>query len=502
MKPTDEQLDALRIFASGESMVVEAGAGTGKTSTLRLLAYSTKRRGHYLAYNRAIASDIKGRLPDRCSSSTVHSLAFRAVGTRYKPRLDAPRMASREIARRLDIDRIVVPVPGGTKVLQDGFLGSLAMKAITRYCQTADQLPSAAHVPWIDGIDWPDAQGRRIGKNNAMIAQALEPALERAWIDIIRTDGALPFKHEHYLKIWALTEPYLPVDFIMLDEAQDANPVIAQVVALQDHAQRVYVGDANQAIYEFTGAVNAIEDMKKQGLRTGTLSHSFRFGQEIADEANEYLRQLAATIRLTGQHTMASTVGAFDGEPDVVLTRTNAQAIHEVLSAMSRGLVPYVVGGGTEVASFARGAQELQENSWTSHPELACFTSWAEVQRYAEEDPQGHELRLMVDLIDEFGVATIRKTLENMPKEHDADIVVSTAHKAKGREWNRVRIANDFAMAEPSPPELRLQYVAVTRARFALDNRALAQEATQPVVKVDQPLPLEQPAPLALPAAT
>jgi MoxR-like ATPase len=39
--PTDEQQEALRLFATGKSLAIEAGAGAGKTSTLKLLAEST-----------------------------------------------------------------------------------------------------------------------------------------------------------------------------------------------------------------------------------------------------------------------------------------------------------------------------------------------------------------------------------------------------------------------------------------------------------------------------
>ena len=51
---------------------------------------------------------------------------------------------------------------------------------------------------------------------------------------------------------------------MLFDEAQDANPVIAAIVAAQEHAQLVYVGDSQQQIYEFTGARNAIENIKAE----------------------------------------------------------------------------------------------------------------------------------------------------------------------------------------------------------------------------------------------
>ncbi len=64
LRPTDEQAAILEAFQGGGDLVIEAGAGTGKTSTLRLLADSeTRRKGVYLAFNRAIADDAKASFP-------------------------------------------------------------------------------------------------------------------------------------------------------------------------------------------------------------------------------------------------------------------------------------------------------------------------------------------------------------------------------------------------------------------------------------------------------
>lgn len=65
------------------------------------------------------------------------------------------------------------------------------------------------------------------------------------------------------------------------------------------------------------------------------------------------------------------------------------------------------------------------------------------------------------------------------PQRADCDVVVVTAHKAKGLEFDSVRIAGDFYGPDNAPPaisgtryddeHLRLAYVAVTRARKHLD---------------------------------
>lgn len=119
--PTAEQLTALESYATGEDLIIEAGAGAGKSSTLRLLAESTpERRGQYLAFNRALVDDARGAFPSHVNVATVHSLAFRALGHRYSHRLNGPRMRSDEIAARLSIQPIKIRVGDHEKVLPPG----------------------------------------------------------------------------------------------------------------------------------------------------------------------------------------------------------------------------------------------------------------------------------------------------------------------------------------------------------------------------------------------
>ncbi len=132
-----------------------------------------------------------------------------------------------------------------------------------------------------------------------------------------------------------------------------------------------------------------------------------------------------------------------------------------------------MVGGANDVVSFARAAADLIDGRRTSHQELACFESWFEVQDYVKSDAMGDEIKLLVGLIDRFGPATIISALERMPGEKVAKVVLSTAHKSKGREWPQVRLGGDFPddLALMADEEIRLMYVAVTRARLVLDPR-------------------------------
>ncbi len=470
LRPTEEQAEAIRLFGTGQSMAVEALAGTGKTSTLVMLAESTRRRGQYLAFNRALVDEAKTKFPPNVRVNTVHSLAFGAVGKRYAERLGASRrVPGWELARRMGLGPLTVPdFEGKPRPLQPGYLAGLCSRAVSRFCQSDEPSIQPAHFPYVDGLD-PVVNGHRGWDNNRRLATLLLPYATMIWDDLQRPYGWATYRHEHYLKAWQLSGPVISADFVLFDESQDTSPVMAAIVAAQRDAQRVYVGDPHQEIYAWMGAIDALSRVDVP-VRT-TLSQSFRFGDAVADVANGILRLLDAPVVLRGNPAVASRVESL-AEPRAILTRTNAVGVTELLRLEAEGRHPALVGGGQDVVSFAQAAQMLMTTGSTAHPELAAFSSWDAVRTYVEQDPEGEDLRLLVRLVDQFGPDVIVSALTRAASEDRADVVISTAHKAKGREWPTVRIAGDFP-GSVAPSDLRLRYVAVTRAREVLDDEAL-----------------------------
>jgi superfamily I DNA/RNA helicase len=379
------------------------------------------------------------------------------------------RMPSRDIASRLGIGYIEASTfDGKPKTLYPGFLAALASRAVTNFCQSADIEIDQRHVPWQKGLS-PEA--------NLLLKASLVAPAKAMWADLQGLNGWVPYKHEHYLKTWQLSDPRIEADYVLFDESQDANPVIAAIVAAQaEHGvQLVYVGDSCQEIYAWTGAVNALAKVKV--TNRSYLTQSFRFGQAIADKANEVLALLNAEIRLTGNPAIDSRLEYLD-LPKAILVRTNATGLTYLLKFQEMGRSAHFVGGAGELLSFARAAQELKDTGHTSHPDLVCFDSWAAVQDYVAHDESGEDLRLLVRLMDAFGSAAIITSLEHMPNENVAEVVISTAHKAKGREWESVQLANDFPQkADSQPADLRLLYVAETRAKEVLDSHALMEDS-------------------------
>lgn len=136
MNPTDEQTAAADAFHAGQHLALQAGAGTGKTTTLTLLARITKRRGRYLAYNRAIAQDARARFPDTVQCKTAHALAYAAVGHRYTRRLNAPRRPAWQTGQALGITK---PIRIGERDLSQKTLSNATLRTVAGFCHTADE---------------------------------------------------------------------------------------------------------------------------------------------------------------------------------------------------------------------------------------------------------------------------------------------------------------------------------------------------------------------------
>ena len=472
-KPTDEQqlvIDAFRSQAR-PTLVVQAGAGCGKSSTLKMAAQTQpNRKGLYVAYNRALAVEARGDFPAAVDCRTAHSLAFGPVGRHYKARLDGPRVPAKQAAEFLGFNS-AVQIAGELAPLAPTTLARLTLEMVGKFLNSAEEEPGPQHGPRVDGYTPAD---------NRALGQWLTAYARKAWDDLqLPHGGKLKFTHDVYLKLYQLSRPRIGVDYVLLDEEQDLSPVMASLFHHQTHAQRIMVGDSAQGIYGFRGAIDAMA--KFVADERLTLSQSFRFGPMIAAEANKWLDLLDAPLRLAGWPLAGSSVEPV-AAPDAILCRSNAGAIGQLKQAAGAGRRAALGGGGDEIRRLAEAAQELMGGRGTSHPELVAFKTWDQVREHAALDDASGNLQVLVKLIDDHGPEQILRVVGGLVDEASADVIVSTAHKAKGREWNRVRIAGDFreprvdslGRARLVKDELMLAYVAVTRAREVLDRQGLA----------------------------
>lgn len=466
--PTDEQINALNMAMTGQSFKIVAYAGAGKTTTLKLISEHIQGRGLYLAFNKAIASEAQGKFPRNVRCQTFHSLAYRHVNRDVTAKISLPRLTPSRLANELNLSAIQVErkVDGIKRsiTLTPAKLANIVSEGITNFCKTSSAYPAPRHITppsWLDE------------KDSERLQELLYPALEMRWLQSIDPRHQSGIGHDIYLKLWTLSNPIIPADFILFDEAQDADPLMMGALIRQDK-QTIYVGDAHQQIYEWRGALNA---MKRLPYPQTLLTQSFRFGDEIAKVANVFLTALQETIPLKGNPNTASRIAKLlaHGKKDAILCRTNATAMSHLLAGLKAGHKVALQADSDRILRFCHAAESLKTGkSAYGVPELAFFKHWGEVQEFSETG-EGSDLKTWVKLIEEHGTQTISSAIKSLTTQSHADYVVSTAHKAKGLEWNRVQISDDFLYdinrqsIKITPEELRLLYVACTRAKEILD---------------------------------
>ena len=346
--------------------------------------------------------------------------------------------------------------------------GYIILDTIRRFCYSADRQISEKHVPQIKG-PYPE-------EHMPEIRADIVPWARDVWKDMSNKDGELPITHDTYVKMWALSNPRIKKDFILFDEAQDANPVMLDVINKQDHAQKIFVGDKFQQIYGWRGAINAMDSLKVE--HNTYITQSFRFGQEIADMANKilggYMPPELAPPPIRGLESKPGLV-TLDGieNPDVIICRTNSGVISNVFRYLERDVKVYVQGGVQQMMLMLKGAQDLQEGKRTYAPDLALFRTWQEVIECSETE-SGQELKSFVKMIKDHGIPKLIEGLSATAMyANGADLTLTTAHKAKGLEWENVRLYSDFMEPVENKPlpqeEINLLYVAATRALGTLD---------------------------------
>jgi len=471
IKLTEEQEACIDMFTTGESFVITAGAGAAKTTTCVLMAHQEPNTpGSYIAYNSSIAGEARIKFKGtRVTAKTSHGFAMGQVGTAHRHKIgdNVRQMPARQLAAWLKINEPFV-LPNDAR-LAPWSLARMARDTVQRFCYSADREITRWHVPTTPGtFEIMDEIGAFI-----------VPLAKQIWHDYEKVDGHLMWgrSHDPYLKMAQLRGIKLPGDFFMLDEAQDTNACVQDIFENQD-GQLIAVGDANQQLYAWRGAEDYMSKMDTENRLT--LSKSFRFGDAVADEANKFLTLLDSPLRIEGFEKINSVVTTLE-TPDAVLCRTNAEVIAQAMHFGDSGHRVGVVGGTYAIKQMAEGALALQSGRQASHPDMMAFKSWGEFKEYVEEE--GGDLKVFVKIVDNYGAQTVINVADSCVDEKYADVVISTGHKAKGREWERVRIGNDFQPPEPdsdtgedgkpNSTEMMLGYVAVTRAQNELDRGSL-----------------------------
>ena len=472
------------IIATNQHLVINAVAGSGKTTTL--IAYARSRpstaRILYLAFNKTVkTSAIDKFAAAGCTNVTVetaHSLAFDHIVKRGRYTV-VPGYSSYEWCQLLGI------ATGDRHT--DFIIASHVSKFISLFCNSkagkVQELDYAATIA--------DTKAALFVKN---FYSAIENFTRAALAKMDKAE--IGITHDFYLKKFQLTKPLLTYDYILFDEGQDASAAMLDVF-LQQPAIKIIVGDAHQQIYGWRYAINSLQQVE---FPVFYLSSSFRFDDEIALVANKVLGlkkwlQQPTAIKITGAGTATGNIVT-----KATLGRTNLALLLHAITQWQQGKIKTVYfEGNISSYTFADEGASLYDilnlyNGKTAKIKdrlLAEMTSMKDLEIYIEKT-EDRSLGMMVDVVKEFGnklpdLIKELKTHHTATKE-EADMIFSTVHRCKGMEYDEVTLLGDFISEEKLKKyiaqaggekisavdttrlveEVNILYVAATRAKQLL----------------------------------
>lgn len=451
--------------------IVNAVAGSGKTTTLVEAIKRLRGSSIFLAFNKSIADELKSR---GVNARTFHSLCFGVV-LRHKKVNDVD---TNKLQRIVD-----------AKFTGDD--GQMYGSFVKRLVGLARQVGIGCLVPdteqsWMDLVVHHDLE---LEHEQADMGRAIE--LAQKTLHVSNKMAAVDFDDMLYLAVKdGLVLPKF--DNVLVDEAQDTNAIQRAILRKIMHAgtRLIAVGDPAQAIYGFRGAdsnsMNLIaEEFKCKSL---PLSISYRCATSVVKYAQQWVDHIqAAPSAIEGAVTDLGrdwdhnvfTYG------DLVVCRTTQPIVTLAFNLIKNKVAARIMGreigdGLKKLVNRMKAVNiddlELKLGAYTAREVEKATAKKDDAKAERIADQSSAILTLIQGLSeDERTVQALMGTIDSLFNNPNATVVLATIHKAKGLEADRVFWLNrsmcpaQWARQEwQQQQEVNLCYVATTRAKKEL----------------------------------
>lgn len=492
LKLTEEQchiIDFVKQMKRGQKLKIEAKAGSGKTSTLVEVAKANPdKRFLYLAFNKAIVNDASQKFPANVVVKTTHSLAYGKIVMPLRKKDPTFRVQGKITMFEL----------------KDWFMEHDALYKRYLKANPSDEAGEGKAYQW-DSIAFVAAR-----YNEYLNSDKEEHTQSKLFQELSRAirDGELSYTHSFYLKEYQLLRKHPEIDqkfdCILLDEAQDTNPVTMGIVN-DVTCSKILVGDSNQSIYAFRGAVNALATF--QADETLYLTCCFRCNQPIVDRANYFLKKYDPTEHPFRAMRSNRPDGKSNRQSAAIIARTNSGLISAFEELLHDHSLSYqdIIFTRPPSEIFAPSLNVLKFQAGADARELAApfryfkrFDDIYDLKNYAE-DTSSYEVMMAIKLVEDYGHSIFglyekanQCAVCNFTMSDNKTITLTTAHSSKGLEFDEVALLGDFtrladiqdemktliqdgapagdinSVAQSLYEETNLYYVALTRARSVL----------------------------------
>lgn len=452
---------------SNENAVIEAVAGSGKTTTLiesmKLLSKGQKDI-IFIAFNKHIADEMVKRVPNGIEVKTMHSFGLEQIRRAYRnAKLDTNKMKRvikdisdiLELKKKQDLNKYIDVITSLVNLLRFNMCDDVI---------TAKQIALKHQLPATDELIY---DAFTVIKHMNFRRDIID------FTDMIYIPALEDIKVSEY-------------SLILVDECQDLSLCQIQLLMKMkgEGGRIIAVGDRNQSIYGFSGADD--ESFTKMCQIPNTkllpLSISYRCSKEVVKWAQKIVPTIefseSSPEGIVNQNASIKDIK----EGDFILCRTNSPIISLALQLLSQGRRVQIKG-----VDIGERVIKRLEGTRASNLQSAIKIMWNQYEQACEADEQESEINLiyMRDIITACetliqGCNTIddvkAKVKSLFCEDFQSGITLMTAHKSKGLEAENVHIImpdmmplkNAFLEWE-KVQEQNLHYVAITRAKNTLN---------------------------------
>lgn len=475
--------------------IVKAVAGSGKTTTIVECAKRIPRgkTSILLAFNKSIAEELNNR---GVNAKTFHGLTYTPV-MRSRKTNNVETNKLRMLAKQI--------FSSDESFIYSAFMAKLVGLARNAGigCLIADK-----EQAWWDLIDHHDLE---LENERGNITRAVE--MSRLLLDESNASNYVDFDDMLYfaVKDGILLPKY---DYVFVDEAQDTNAIQRAIIRkiCTPESRVIFVGDPAQAIYGFRGADGKsmqilAEEFVCEDL---PLTISYRCATSIVEEAHRFVKHvepapdapvgnvykvkslgavLGATAALCAGTSTEATPDAPEDRAftprDLVVCRTTKPLIALAFKAMRLRIPVKIlgreIGQGLKTLIGKMRANDVDDlvvklEGWAAREIDKAIAK----QLDAKVDQLQDRLDAILCLVDGLPentrtISDLLECIESLFNNNVQALTLSTIHKAKGMEADRVwwlnasQCPSKWAKQEwQKEQERNLCYVAITRAKSAL----------------------------------
>lgn len=476
MTPSKYQLDIYNAFqTTNDNITISAVAGSGKTTVLlELLKLIPKdKTALFLAFNNSIVDELKDKicLKEGVEIMTIHSYGWHSIMRRYgsKVKMNPNKSLGK-------IERVLKKHPEITARKRGWYFFIIPQIIDLLRCNLLD-----ATVENINEIS--DHHDLVIGDTEIAVAIEVFKLMNK---DKTQFDF-MDMIYQPYVDATIRRKVY---DYVFCDESQDFSIAQQDIIkgALNRRGRLITVGDPNQAIYGFAGA--DIDSYDKLSILNGVsvalpLSVCYRCSKAVVKEAQDIVPYIQYAPDAETGFVQEGSLTQID-RGDWVLCRNLKPLIETYLWLMKQKIKSKIrgkdIGEGVVALIHKTGAKTLRGLYHLLDAEKTKL--FKKLKDRGVKRPLVHpkmelleqRIDVIVCLMEEVEtVSELIRMIQNIFTDDVKGIMLSTIHKAKGLENNRVfflcpeLIPSKFAtLPWQYEQEENLRYVCITRAKKEL----------------------------------